>query len=474
MTFNIQNSLPLLATTVLSITSAGNIHAETALNESKPNVIFIFADDLGWGDLGCYGNQLLKTPNLDRMARSGILFTNFYVANPVCSPSRTAVMTGQYPARYGIHTALNSNSEENVKQGMNNYLDNNTTLITRLFQQNGYKTGHFGKWHLGGTKDAPLPSDYGIDEYLVTNSPAAKLKGPRHQSSELIIDAAISFIEKNKNENFYVNVWSLVPHAILAPTDEQMKPYEYLGPAGEAKGIFRSAAEIYYGSVTDLDKHIGRLINKVEELGLSEKTIIIFSSDNGPEDIHIPNSSHSAIGSPGPFRGRKRSLYEGGIRVPFIVNWGNNIPKGFINDVSILGTVDLLPSLCNLAGITLPAKYKGDGEDMSQVLKGKTNQRTNPIMWEWRFSQTGYTFNKSPRLALRDGKWKFLMNPDGSRIELYDFEKDSQCMEMDNVADQHEELVKKYSAILKEFEKSLPKSQVAQGSGSNLYPIPKN
>lgn len=465
-------NLTLILNTSLLLAPFGSIHSQEESGVGRPNVIFIFADDLGWGDLNCYGNRNIKTPNLDRMARSGILFTNFYVANPVCSPSRTAIMTGQYPSRHKIHTALNANPEENNRFDLNHFLDPGNTLITRLFQDNGYKVGHFGKWHLGGTKDSPLPSEYGIDEYLVTNSRDAQLKGPRHESSERIVDAAISFLKKNSGEAFYLNIWTLVPHATLAPTEEQMKPYEKYGPGGEAAGKFRSAAEVYYSSVTDLDYHIGRLLDAVEELGLAESTMILFSSDNGPEDIHIPNASHSAIGSPGPFRGRKRSLYEGGIRVPFIVQWKGHTPEGLINDQSIVGAVDILPSLSKIAGISLPEGYKSDGEDMSGALLGNPAQREIPLMWEWRFTQAGYTFNQSPRLALRDGKWKFLMNPDGSRIELYDFEKDPQCMEVDNVAEQNRKLVKKYSKMLLEFEKTLPEGKLANGTGMNVYPMP--
>jgi arylsulfatase A-like enzyme len=474
MKSNLHITLSLIVGTVFTIAAQGNMQTEDTHRKNRPNVIFIFADDLGWGDLGCYGHPHLKTPNLDRMAASGILFTSFYVANPVCSPSRTAIMTGQYPARHGVHTAISVDREHNRQQGIVDYLDINNILLTRLFQDDGYKVGHFGKWHLGAVEDAPLPTEYGIDEYLVTNSPDAQLKGPRHESTEKMVDAAISFIEKHRDENFYVNVWTLVPHAVLAPTEEQMEPYEYLGPKGEARGKFRSAAEVYYGSVTDLDRHVGRLIDKIDELGLSDNTLIVFSSDNGPEDIHIPNSSHSGVGSPGPFRGRKRSLYEGGIRVPFIVQWGNRIPNGIVNNQSVLGAVDLLPSFCKLAGIELPGDYAGDGEDMSEALKGNDFQRSKPLLWEWRYSQAGYTFNKSPRLALRDGKWKFLMNPDGSRIELYDFEKDPQCMEMDNVAENHPKLVKRYSKILIDFEKSLPTGSLAAGSGKNVYPMPRN
>lgn len=229
-------SLPVLAYTLLS-TSSSHVSMDSDNRKgNEPNIIFIFADDLGWGDLGCYGHPHLKTPSLDRMAKSGILFTNFYVANPVSSPSRTAVMTGQYPARHRVHTAISNSPQDNSKQEMANYLDPRSTLITRLFKENGYKTGHFGKWHLGSTPDAPLPLDYGIDECLVLNSRDQQLKGPRSESTEKIVDAAISFIEKNKNEKFFVNVWTLVPHATLAPTEEQMKPYEHLGPGGEAKG----------------------------------------------------------------------------------------------------------------------------------------------------------------------------------------------------------------------------------------------
>ena len=440
----------------------------------RPNFIFIYADDLGWGDLGCYGHTKLKTPYLDKMAKDGLLLTNFYVANPVCSPSRTAVMTGQYPARHRMHRHLTTDHRRQVALNMPDYLDPNVTLLTKLMQGNGYKTGHFGKWHLGATKDAPSPSEYGIDVHYTATSNDLKLTVPRHQSTEKMVDEAIRFIKENKANPFYVNVWTLVPHATLDTTEKQMAPYARLAPRGGAKDRgFSTPAQIYYGAVTDMDYHLGRLIRTVEELGLSENTIVVFSSDNGPEEIEIQNASHSGIGSPGPLRGRKRSLYDGGVRVPFIVKWKGHTPAGRVDDKSIVSAVDLLPSFCSLARIELPDGYHSDGQDMSRVFAGKPGERDRPLLWDWTATQYGHTFNKSPGLALRSGKWKFLMNPDGTRKELYDFEADPQCMEIDNVADQHPNEVRRFTKILREFKASIPQGVPNNVSGSNHYPMPK-
>ena len=440
--------------------------------KKRPNIVFIFADDLGWGDLGCYGNRQIRTPNLDRLAKAGTLFTHFYVNGSVCSPSRTAIMTGHFPARHRVHGHLASH-KQNQARAMPDWLDPGVPTVTRLLKKSGYVTGHFGKWHLGSGAGAPTPGDYGIDEHCTTNSSGPQLEGAgdpyfRAKSTAQIVDRTISFIEKNRDKPFYVNVWTLVPHATLHPTDEQMKPYSRHAPAGVP---YKGVKQIYYASVSDLDREIGRLIKRIDELGLADNTLVAFSSDNGPEDLDIRNAVHSGIGSTGPFRGRKRSLYEGGVRMPFIVRWPGHTPAAKVDNTSVIAGVDWLATVCALAGVKPPANVEPDGEDMSDALLGKPKARSRPLMWEWRFRVAGEMTNKCPMLAIRERNWKLLMNPDRSRVELYDIIKDP--TEVDNVADGHPELVRRLAEKLLGWRKTLPAGPVEPAAGSNAYPWPK-
>lgn len=445
--------------------------ADRTAKNRKPNFVFIFADDLGWGDLGCYGNRQIRTPNLDRLAREGTLFTQFYVNGSVCSPSRTAIMTGHFPARHAVHGHFASHPQ-NKKRAMGNWLDPKIPTLTKLLKQAGYATGHFGKWHLGNGPGAPTPGAYGIDDHRTanTNGPGFdEHMGPyfRAKSSELFVDETIRFIEANRDKPFYVNLWSLVPHATLHPTDEQMEPYKRYAPRGVP---YHGVKKIYYASVTDLDTQIGRLVRKIDELGLAENTIIAFSSDNGPEDFDIGNAVHSGIGSSGPFRGRKRSIYEGGVRMPFIVRWKGKIPAGHVDDATVACGVDWLPTVCSLAKVKLDKDLKLDGEDMTQALLGKPKERGKPLMWEWRFRVAGHVMHKPPMLAIRDGKWKLLMNPDRSRVELYDIPNDPR--EMINLADRNPDIVKKLSDKVLAWQKTLPPGPVDQVAGKANYPWP--
>ena len=447
--------------------------ADRAAKGNRPNFVFIFADDLGWGDLGCYGNRQIKTPNLDRLAEKGLLFAQFCVNGSVCSPSRTAIMTGHFPARHGVHGHFATN-QQNKARGMPNWLDPKVPTVTGLLKGAGYITGHFGKWHLGSGDGAPTPGAYGIDQHVTRTSSGPQLTGTddpyfRAKSTAQIVDRTIDFIENNRNKPFYVNVWTLLPHATLHPTDEQMKPYQRYAPRGVP---YKGAKQIYYASVSDLDRQIGRLIDKIDELGLAENTLIAFSSDNGPEDFDIGNAVHSGIGSAGPFRGRKRSIYEGGVRMPFIVRWPGHTPAGKVDDTSVVAGVDWLPTICSLAGVKLPDDLNPDGEDMSQAILGKPRSRTKPLMWEWRFRVFGDMAHKCPMLAIRDGKFKLLMNPDRSRVELYDIPADP--TELDNLAVQHPDVVKRLSEKLLKWQATLPPGPVEQVAGSNAYPWPKN
>ncbi len=442
---------------------------------ARPNFVFLFADDLGWGDLPAFGRRSvrahggwieggeLQTPHLDRMAAEGIRFTQFYVASAVCSPSRAAILTSRFPGETGIHDYLGSD-ELNRRRGCVNHLDPALPTVTGLLQRAGYATAHFGKWHLGG-RSGPPPERYGIGRY--DNC----LRGPdgRVRSSECIADEAIRFLEENRGRPFFVNAWFYDPHSPLHPTEEMMAPYAALNPRwGEHKG----AMQVYFAVLTELDRHIGRILDALDRLGLSHDTVVVFSSDNGPESAVIPFTSHYGAASfAGPFRGLKRSLYEGGIRTPFILRWKETAPAGRVDNETVLGGVDILPTLCALAGVSLPSSIDADGEDMSSAFRGQPVSRRRPLLWENRFPVYGHVLGRSPMLAIREGKWKLLLNPDRSRVELYDIPADP--AEINNRAAEHPEIVERLAHVVMSWRETLPRGPVHPDAGRNDYPWPK-
>jgi arylsulfatase A-like enzyme len=446
-----------------------------AAEPDRPNVIFILADDLGWGDLGCYGHPLIKTPNLDRLAKEGTQFTHFYVSGSVCSPSRCAFFTSHYPARERIHGHF-ATPQMNEARGMSQFLDPKVPNVARILKGAGYATAHIGKWHLGSNSGGPQPDAYGFD-YVGTgerDGPEAGGSDPyfRARSTEIFVTETIEFIRKHTDKPFYAQMWTLVPHATLNPLPEQIERYAQLRAGGARKKDFphASAAQIFYATVTNLDIQVGRLMDALKEMGLDEKTLVVFSSDNGPEDIHIINAGHSGIGSAGPFRGRKRSLYEGGVRVPFLVRWPGHVPAGRIENDAIIAGVDFLPTVCKLANAPLPADIVLDGEDTSDILLGTSRPRTKPLMWEWRFNIAGEPFHKSPILAIRDGNWKLLLNPDMSRVELYDLPKDP--TQLNNVAEHHTDIVDRLSKQVLDWQATLPQGPTDPNAGKMTYPWP--
>lgn len=444
-----------------------------------PNFIFILADDMGWGDLPSFGHRSqqayggwtvrgeLKTPNLDRMARRGIRFSQFYVAQPVCSASRCGFMTGQFPNRLRIHDYLASHAL-NQERGMPDFLDPRTPTVTGLLQKAGYATAHFGKWHLSPENDpaAPKPVAYGIGSY----DSCIRGAGGRVRSSEVIADKTIEFIEKHRSGSFCINAWLYDPHSPLQPTEEMMAPYDNLAPGwGKHKG----ALQVYYSVLSNMDKHVGRILDKLDALGLAENTVVVFSSDNGPENGILPFTSHyGEASSAGPFRGVKRSLYEGGIRLPMIIQWPGQAPAGKVDNSTILGAVDYLPTVCGMAGVDLPANLACDGEDLGAAVRGMPAVRKRPLMWEWREPVYGSVLNNAPMLAIREGKWKLLMNPDRSRIELYDIPRDPS--EVDNRAESEKAIVGRLSGKVMAWQKTLPKGPIHPDAGKKEYPWPKD
>jgi N-acetylgalactosamine-6-sulfatase len=446
--------------------------------ESKPNILLIFADDLGWADLPQYGYQKIVAPagfqifgdikmsNLDRLANEGTLFTNFYVAAPTCTPSRAGLVTGLYPSRTKMHAPIIRNLEFNAERGIPNYLDYHLPNIMKSLKNNGYKVGHFGKWHLGVTEEgnAPFVEDYGIDEY----SDCLTDDNPRQHSTEVICDRTIDFIQRNNEHPFYVNVWLYEPHAPLFPSPEDIQLYSGSEPG---EGTYRDAMLIWYAVLTRMDRHIGRLLTTLDDLKLTDNTIVIFTSDNGPESSAMPHTAKyggvTAIAA-GPFRGIKRSLYEGGIREPFIVRWPGRIPENRFETESVIGAVDLFPTFCSLSGTEIPQGL--DGEDVSEVFYGRPYKRENPLTWEIRFPVYGRVNDMSPRLALRDREWKFLMNPTMNRVELYNIVEDPG--EVDNLAVENPDLVKKYTDYILAWHRTLPQGPVHPDAGEKVYRWP--
>lgn len=421
--------------------------------ERKPNIVFIFADDWGWGDLSCHGSTWLKTPHIDQMAAEGINFGQFNVLNPVCSPSRTAVMTGHYPARYSVHQHFAS-PELNRRHEMPDWLDPKAVTLPRLLQQAGYRTGHFGKWHLTNrrTYGAPTPDAYGYDEARVFNGGA---EWPSAGLKDTATDAA-AFIQANAGRPFFINVWLHETHTPHRPSEEAMRQHSHLD----------EQQQVYAAVVTDGDQAVGRILEALREAGVERNTLVIFSSDNGPERTSRTRQAltrdkdtgaagydtYYSVGETGGLRGRKRSLFEGGVRVPFIVRWPARTPAGLKNDTTVLTAVDMLPMLCAAAGVALPVDYQGDGENLLDAFLGKPVLRTRPIFWEWR----GFAGEPDwwPRLAVRDGDWKLVLTGDGRRIELYDLARDRG--EANDVAAGHPEVVARLSRLALDWKATLP------------------
>ena len=445
--------------------------AETKHSNRPPNIIFFLTDDLGWGDPQCFGHPYIKTPNINRLAEQGTVFTQFYVASPVCSPSRVALMTGHYPARYRIHIALGT-PQRNAEYDMPNWLDPKVPTLAGCLKQAGYVTGHFGKWHLCGspTPQPPSPAAYGFDDHRTVNTtgPGWEMnKDPyfRAHSTGLIVDETIRFMRQHKDQPFYVNAWTLVPHAPLKSTDEELAAYhdlkadpdrfeghmrEYARKAPD----FNNQAKVFFAAVTGLDKAFGRLLDALEEMKLAENTLIFFGSDNGPEDYHLAEARNAGMGSPGPHRGRKRSIYEGGVRTSCIVRWPGHVPAGRVERDSVLAGVDFLPTICRITGAAVP-DIQPDGEDVSDILRGKSRPRMKSLFWEWRGPAFGDTAYRPPGLAVRDGNWKLLVNPDGTAAELYDIVQDPD--ERHNVAKDHPEIAGNLSRQVLAWKKTLPK-----------------
>jgi len=434
-----------LSLLLISVLFAGCGSAPESASESvAPNVVFILIDDMGYADLGSYGAEHPATPNLDRLAAEGTRFTDFYVASPICSPSRVGITTGRYPTRYGV-TGHFASREQNRRRGMPDYLPVEAPAIARGFQEAGYATAHFGKWHQGGGRDvddAPHPSAYGFDESLVSfeglgdrvlqrdhglSDMSAELgQGeiqwePKHRTTEIYVDRSIDFVRRNQDGRFYLHLWLNDVHDPFKPTEEQLAKF--------AEFSDEPYVQQYYAVVDEMDRQLGRLFDALDELGLAEETLVVAVSDNGPTAWpRYYQEGARPPGETGGFRGRKWSLYDGGIREPFLARWPGKIAAGAVNDSTTFMSIDFFATLYALAGLDVPSDAELDGEDLSDVLLGAERDRDEPLYWDYGRSdgllQPGLEIDRSPHLAMRDGRWKFLINEDGTLPEMYDLEAD--------------------------------------------------
>lgn len=424
----------------------------------RPNIIFIFADDWGWGDLSCHGHPYVKTPNIDRLAKEGTDFHRFTVASGVCSPSRTAVMTGQFPARYNIdgHFAW---VPSNAKRNMPDWLSPKAPLLPRFLQKAGYRTAHFGKWHLSNNMipDSPLPSKYGYDEYGAFNCAGEQM--PVHEDSK----HAIEFIEKSHSENkpFFINLWIHEPHTPFHTVPKYRWRFRELDEPDN----------IYASVLSHADDRIGEVLDALDRLELTGNTLVIFSSDNGPARAARPTELSlmhdtatgagygiaAAKGVTAGRKGYKSALFEGGIGVPFIARWPGKIAAGDVDRKSLFSAVDLLPTFCELAGVELPENYRPDGVSHVATLKGKREPtRPNPLFWKM---QSAWPIQKNRpyhwvSYAIVHENWKLVTNRDLSYSQLFDLAADS--FEKNDVSREKQEIVHELIRKIKQWKTTLP------------------
>lgn len=426
--------------------------------EDRPNILFIFADDWGWGDLSCHGHPYVKTPNIDRIAKEGTDFQRFTVASGVCSPSRAAVMTGHFPARYNIdgHFAW---VPSNAKRGMPDWLDPEAPLLSRMLQSVGYRTAHYGKWHLANDMipDSPTPAAYGFDDYGAFNCSGEQM--PWHEDAE----RASAFMEESveKKKPFFINVWMHEPHTPF----HTVPKYEW-----RFRDLER-ADQIYASVLSHADDRVGELLDTLDRLGIAENTLVIFSSDNGPARAAKPTELSlqydtatgagwgigGAKGITGGRKGYKGALFEGGIGVPFLARWPGKIAAGEVDDSSLISAVDLLPTFCELAEAPLPDGYVPDGVSVVEVLKGKVMpSRGTPLFWKIGASWPARDSKPDHWVswAVVHRNWKLAANKDLSHIELYDIAND--VGEATDVSAEKKSVVHDLTGMLKAWQSTLP------------------
>lgn len=387
--------------------------------DQRPNIVVFLADDMGWGDAGCYGHEKIKSPNLDKLASQGVRFTQAYSSSGVCSPSRSSILTGRTPYRNGVWQHLSGNGPAHLRSSEITY----PTLLKKV----GYQTCHVGKWHLNSKQqfndpEFPQPNDHGYDHWMYTHNNAApshknptnfvlngkplgELKG---YSAPLVAKEAVRWIKEDRDESkpFVLSVWTHEPHLPIASDKKFTSLY------GD------DPAKTYMGNITQMDFALGTIMDVLDEKGLTDNTLFIFTSDNGPEGGNGQNlKGENTRGSTGGLRGRKRSDFEGGIRVPAVVRWPAKVKPGTISEIPVIGS-DIFVTVLNAAGVEEPKDRTIDGEDMTPAFTGKAIERDIPLFWRTHVSPA------DSRVAIRIDDFKLVANETMTEFLLFDIASD--------------------------------------------------
>jgi arylsulfatase A len=383
---------------------------------APPNIVIFLADDLGSGDLGCYGHQIIQTPNLDQFARQGLRLTQCYAASAVCSPSRSAILTGRTPYRNGVFTW--------IPEGRELHLRTSEIALPMLLRASGYATCHVGKWHLNSHFNSPKhpqPGDHGYDWWLATQNNAA----PSHEhptnfvrngqlvgkvedySAPFIVKEAITWLKQHRDtaKPFLLSVWTHEPHYPIKSAPQFKAKYPDLTDDVQRE---------HHANVTQMDHAFGELMRALDEMQLTETTIVFFTSDNGPEGDGVTTPGR---GSTGGLRGRKRSVYEGGIRVPGLVRWPPKIQAGSTSNQPVIGS-DLFVTATTLAGAKLPTDRVLDGGNLLSILEERPVERARPLYWRCVIAP------EPLKTAMRIGDWKILADERLTQFELYNLNRD--------------------------------------------------
>jgi arylsulfatase A len=441
----------------------------------KPNVIFVLADDLGWGDLGCYGQTKIRTPSIDRLAADGMRFTQAYAGNAVCAPSRCCIMTGKHPGHAYIRD--NRQWKPDVQWSGQIPLPADTVTLSKLFKQAGYATGAMGKWGLGSPENSGDPAKQGIDyffgyycqahahnhypQYVWRNGAKVALEGNdgsatgKQYTQDLFEAEALKFVREHKDKPFFLYLPFTVPHLALQVPEDSLAEYRGKFPEtpyhGKQYQPHDSPRAAYAAMVTRMDRSIGRVMDLLKQLKLDDNTLVLFSSDNGAIDAYAGTDARF-FGSLDHFRGMKGDLYEGGLRIPLVCRWPGHIKAGTTSDLPV-AFWDLMPTLCDPAGLETPAGI--DGVSFAPTLFGRGEQKRHEFFY-WEFPSYG------GQQAVRAGQWKAVrrnLNKGPSAVELYDLEADPS--EKKDVAADHPDVVARLEAIMKE-----------QHTPSTVFPLP--